>query len=116
MGYKLREIEAESKFSQELTLDAISQAVPLSEIQAALADEQVREQRERKLNLVVTVFALIAMGLYARISMGAVLQKIAKGLRYVWPDPDYPVAKAHALSYRRYQLGARPLFNLFHRV
>ena len=30
MGYKLREIAAESKFSQELALDAIAQAVPLS--------------------------------------------------------------------------------------
>lgn len=116
MGYKLREIAAESKFSQELALDAIARAVPLSEIRAALTEEAVCEQRERKLNMVMTVLVTIAMNLYARISIGEVLHKIAKGLRYIWPDPDYPVAKANAFSYRRYQLGPRPLVNLFQRV
>ncbi len=116
MGYKLREIAAESKFSQELALDAIARAVPLSEIKAALTEEAVCEQRERKLNMVMTVLVTIAMNLYARISIGEVLHKIAKGLRYIWPDPDYPVAKANAFSYRRYQGGPRPLANLFHRV
>jgi hypothetical protein len=56
------------------------------------------------------------MNLYARISIGEVLHKIAKGLRYIWPDPDCLVAQANAFSYRRYQLGPRPLVNLFHRV
>ena len=79
-------------------MDAISQAVPLSEIIAALAEEAVCEQRERKLNMVMTVLVTIAMNLYARISIGAVLTKIAKGLRYIWPDPDYPVAQAGAFS------------------
>ena len=116
MGYKLREIAAESKFSQELTLDAIPRAVPLSEIQAALAEEAVCAQQERKLNMVMTVLVMIAMNLYPRISMGAVLKQIAKGLRYIWPDPEYAVAQASAFSYRRYQLGPRPLANLFHRV
>lgn len=116
MGYRLREITAESKFSQELTMDAIARAVPLSEIKAALAEEGVCEQRERKLNMVVTVLVTIAMNLYARISIDAVLQRMAKGLRYIWPDPDHDVAKANAFSYRRYQLGVRPLANLFHRV
>jgi len=73
LGYKLHEIAAGSKFSQELTLEAIAQAVPLSEIKAALAEEAVCEQRERKLNMVMTVLVTIAMNLYARISIGAVL-------------------------------------------
>jgi hypothetical protein len=34
----------------------------------------------------------------------------------VWPDPEYAVAGASALSYRRYQLGARPLVALFQQV
>ena len=66
--------------------------------------------------MVMTVLVTIAMNLYARISMGAVLHKVAQGLRYIWPDPEYPVAQASAFSYRRYQVGPRPLVNLFHRV
>jgi len=31
-------------------------------------------------------------------------------------DPEYVMAGAGALSYRRYQLGARPLAVLFHEI
>ena len=37
MGYRLREFETEIKFSRELTLEAIGQAVPMAEIKAELA-------------------------------------------------------------------------------
>ena len=56
MGFKLRQIEAESKFCQELTLDSDRQAVPLAEVQAVLAESGSAYDRERKLNLQVTVF------------------------------------------------------------
>ncbi len=116
MGFKLREIEAESKFCHELTLNAVEQAIPMTEIQAALAETGACTPRERKLNLLVTVFVIIAMNLYCRLSIGEVMRKVAQGLRYVWPDADYALPKDSALSQRRYQLGARPLVALFHRV
>jgi len=116
MGFRLREVEAESKFSQELSVDAISQVVPLSTVQEVLAAAGVVEQRERKLNLVVTVFIVIGMGLFEHLSIGKVLQRLAKGLRYIWPDPTYRVASESAISYRRRQLGARPLAALFRRI
>ena len=116
MGYKLREIKAESKFSQELSLEVIGRVVPKAAITAVLADAGICEQRERKLNLVVTVLLMIAMNIYSRTSIGGVMRKIAGGLRYIWPDADYQVASDSAISYRRYQVGARPLVALFHRL
>jgi len=116
MGYRLREFEAESKFSRELTLEAISQAVPTDAIQAVIQAESAHEARERKLNMVVVVLIIIAMNLYARLAIVAVMQKIAQGLRFIWPDPDYRVPHDSAFTYRRYQLGARPLMVLFGRV
>lgn len=116
MGFRLREIETESNFGQELTLDAIERAVPLAAIEAVLEVEGVRTERERKLNMVLTVLLTIAMNLYPRVSIGAVLRKIAQGLRYIWPDDEYEVAKDSAISARRYQLGARPLVALFQRL
>ena len=116
MGFKLREIEAESKFCRELTLDAITQAVPVAEVRAVLAEAGACEQRERKLNMLVTVLLTIAMNIDTGSSIGEVMRKIAQGLRYIWPDPEYRVANASAISQRRYQLGARPLVALFHRV
>jgi hypothetical protein len=116
MGFRLREIEVERKFCRELTVDALNQVVPLGEVKRVLQEEGVAAQRERKLNLVVTVFIVIGMGLYDTLSIGTVLKKLAKGLRYIWPDPDYTLAKDSAISYRRNQLGARPLAQLFRRI
>jgi hypothetical protein len=116
MGYTLRQFKAEDKFSQALTLEALSRAVPLADIKAVLLQEGVQVQRERKLNMVVTMFVVLAMNLYTHLAMGHVMRKLAHGLRFVWPDPTYSVPQASALTYRRYQLGVRPLAALFHRV
>lgn len=116
MGYKLREIAAECKFSQELKIEVLEQVLPVAQIKAVLASEGRFEQRERKLNMVVTVLMLIVMHFYSNVSQGEAMRKASRGLRYVWPDPEYVMAGASALSYRRYQLGARPLVALFQQV
>jgi hypothetical protein len=106
----------ESKFCRELSVDALSQVVPLETVHHVLQEEGVVAQRERKLKLGVTVFIVIGMGLFDFLSIGKVLRKLAKGLRYIWPDPDYVVARDSAISYRRKQLGVRPLAQLFRRI
>jgi hypothetical protein len=116
VGFILREIDAERKFAQELALDAIGRAVPLDQIQAALQDENVQATRERKLNMVVVVLVVIAMSCYTYFSIEHVLKRVAQGLRFIWPDPDYAVPGDNAFTYRRYQLNARPMVALFHRV
>lgn len=116
IGYKLREIEAESKFSQELNIAVIERIVPRATIAAILVAEGRQTQRERKLNLWVTVLLVIMLNIYTTYSIGDVLEKMAQGLRYIWPDPDYLVPNDSAISYRRYQVGARPLVALFHQV
>lgn len=116
MGYRLREFETESKFSRELTLEAIGQAVPMAAIKAVLQEEGAEESRERKLNMVAVVLLVITMNIYTHLSIGHVMGKLAQGLRFIWRDPDYQVPGASAISHRRYQLGARPVVNLFHQV
>jgi hypothetical protein len=116
IGYKLREIEAESKFSQELSLAAIEHIVPRAAIAEALAVEGRLNERERKLNLLITVLLVIMINIYTSDSMADVLEQMAQGLRYIWPDPDYVLPKASAITYRRYQVGARPMVALFHQV
>jgi len=116
MGYRLRQIEDGSKFSDAVRLAAIEQAVPLSAIEAALASTGVRAQRERKLNMAVIMLLVVAMGIYTRLSIGESMIKMVRGLRFVWPDPEYTVPRDNALCYRRYQLGAPAVVALFHRV
>jgi hypothetical protein len=116
MGFRLREINGESKFCQELSMDAISQVVPIDEVKQVLSSEGIVTQRERKLNMVVTVFIVIGMGLFESLAIGKVYKRLTKGLRYIWPEPEYVVANDSAISYRRCQLGARPLAALFRRL
>lgn len=116
MGYTVREIRAESKFSQELEFAVLERVVPVEQIKAVLVGEGRLERRERKLNLTLTVLLLILMHVHSNVGLGEVIRKASRGLRYIWPDAEYVLAGASALSYRRYQLGARPMAALFHRV
>jgi hypothetical protein len=68
------------------------------------------------LSLPVVVWLVIALHVYTTLSISAVLAKLARGLRLLWPDPLITLPTDSALTYRRYQVGARPLARLFHQV
>src|SRR5713226_5283695 len=116
MGYRLREMVGSCNFAQEMKLEVLSRVVPPETVQAVLAAEGVVTQRARKLTVEAAVDVLIAMNLSPHLSMADVVAKLAQGLRYIWPDPEVPVATASALTYRRAQVGARPVVALFHQV
>ncbi len=116
MRYRLREIVAESKFCKELGVEAISRVLPKETIAAALEAEGLHTMRVRKMDLLVTILVVVGMNIYSHLSMGHVVQKIARGLRFIWPDPTYAVIRDSAFSYRRYQLGAQVMVRLFHQV
>ena len=116
MGFRIREIEAECKFSSALTVEALSRAIPPDAITRVLAEEAANHQRERKLSMPLVVWLVIVLHLYTTLSIGAVLTKLVRGLRFIWPDPTIRLPKDSAISYRRSQLGARPLVALFHHL
>ena len=116
MSYSLRQIAPESKFCHDLHLDVFNQIIPVSVISEVLSRCDAWEKRERDLNMVAVISVIIAMGLLPSLSIPHVLQKMAQGLRYVWPDPDIKLPGASALSYRREQLGVEPLRQLFQQV
>jgi len=116
IGYRLRDIEAESKFCASLKLEVLESIIPHAEIEGVLQECGLRTERERKLNLVVTVLLMIGMNLYTHSALERVLQKVSQGLRYIWPDPESVPACKSAISYRRKQLGVRPLVRLLRRV
>lgn len=113
MPYKLRELTGDSKFNHALHFELLQQIIPLERIKAVLSQYHATEKRERKLNMVVIIWVLIAMNLFTDCSLGHVLRKLVQGLRYIWPDPDYALPGDNAITYRRYQLGPRPLVALF---
>lgn len=116
MSYSIRHLAPESTFCQELDLDVFESIIPSALINEVLTDLSAWEQRERQLNMHVTMSLIIAMGLLPCLSIPHVLQKMAQGLRYVWPDPDLVLPGASAVSQRRRQLGVGPMRELFERV
>jgi hypothetical protein len=77
----------------------INRVLPITEIEQILAAEGVQASRVRKLDLPVTVLVLVGMNLYPYLSIGHVSQKIACGLRFIWPDADYDLPGDSALKY-----------------
>jgi hypothetical protein len=113
MGFTIREIDAECKFSHSLTVTALDRALPQHAIHAALAHHGITTERTRKLTLVLTVWLIIALHLYPTVSIAGVVRKLARGLRFLWPDPALPLPGDSAVAYRRAQLGAPPIVTLF---
>jgi hypothetical protein len=117
MGFSLRTIADNLKFSEAINLNALERVIPQAVVEAVVADLGVEEQRTRKLPAVVTLLLCIGMGLFTNIGLEHVLFKMVKGLRYIWPDDeDYQTANKSAISQARYRLGVRPVVELFHRV
>jgi len=85
LGFRIREIEAECKFSSTLTVEALARAIPPDAIAHVLAEQAATHQRERKLSMPVVVWLIIALHLYTTLSIGAMLSKLARGLRFIWP-------------------------------
>lgn len=113
MGFTIRQIDAECKFSSSLTMDALSQVIPPQTITQVIEQHGVGQIRERRLTTAVIVWLVIALHLYPTLGIAAVLGKLCRGLRFLWPDPTISLPKDSAIAYRRAQLGARPLVALF---
>jgi Insertion element 4 transposase N-terminal/Transposase DDE domain len=116
MGYMIREIDSACTFSSALTIDALSRAIPPAAITRVIAQEGVGEVRERRLTAALTVWLVIALHLYPTVAISGVFRKLARGLRFLWPDPAIRLPSDSALAYRRQQVGARPLVALFKQV
>jgi hypothetical protein len=116
MGFMIRQIDTDCTFSSALTVDALSRALPPEAITRVIAQEGVSEARQRRLTMVVVVWLVIALHLYPTVSIGGVLRKLARGLRFIWSDPSISLPTDSAIAYRRAQLGARPVVALFKQV
>jgi hypothetical protein len=116
LGFMIRQIPADAKLSDEVALDAIAATVSRSVVNSVVADLGVATERRRKLPAEVTMLIPVAMNLFTRQSLEQVVVKVFKGLRLLWPDPNFVTASKGAISQARYRLGARPVVELFHRV
>ena len=119
MNFRLRHVDPADKFCPQLRLELLARIVPRSVVREVFEEVDLRTQRVRKLSLEAVLWLVIGMNLFARMSLSDAFEQLAHGLRLLWPDDTERLAvlpRKSALSYRRYQLGVRPLRRLFRRV
>lgn len=116
MGYMIRQMATERTLCQELTVDILQATLTNGTIDTVLTAHAAHADRERKFTMPAVVWVLIAMNLYGTMAISAVIRTVFKSLRLLSPTDDPVVPGDSAFSYRRYQLGARPLVDLFHTV
>lgn len=116
MGYRIRQIEPEGELGQAITVDAITQVVPVANIREVIQVCGVGEQRTRRLPAVLVVLLCIAMNLFWEVSLRYVLVRLAQGLRLLREDGVEALASKSSISEARYRLGAKVLAVLFKRV
>ena len=116
MPFRIRTIGAERNLCDEIDFSAVLRVAPIWVIRGALDRTGVHETRLRKLPYPAVILLLIALNLYSELSIKHTLARVARPLRFIWPDPDEPMVRESAFIYRRYHLGARPLAALFHDV
>lgn len=116
MGYMIRQMLSERTLCQELTVDILHATVTNTTIDAVLTTHGAHATRTRKFTMTAVVWVIIAMNLYTPVAISAVIRTLLKSLRLLWPLADPVVPSDSAFTYRRYQLGARPLVDLFHTV
>jgi hypothetical protein len=116
VGFTIRQIAAEAKLADEAALRALESVVPHTLVQAVVARFQVGQRRQRKLPAELVLLLTVAMSLFATHSLERVLAKLLKGLRFIWPEPEFALPGRSAICQGRYRLGARPVAALFRHV
>jgi hypothetical protein len=116
MGYRIRQIEPDSQFCDEVTVEVITDHVPIETIEEVIEKCKVRETRKRKLPAVLVVLLCIGMNLLCQMSLHYVLVKLVQGWRLLHAVGVDEVAVKSSISEARYKLGAKPLELLFKRI
>src|SRR5260221_14774987 len=116
MAFSIQQLDDDSKFSHALRFEVLEQMCPREPLLDLLTRCHAWGKRERSLNQLVLVYDVIALSLFRRLNLAAVLAHLVRGLRWLWPNPSLRLSRAAALVYRRRQLGCPIMRQLFQRV
>jgi hypothetical protein len=116
MACSIQQLSDDSKFTHALRFEVLEQVCPRELVSDLLSRCHAWGERERSLNQLLIVYYVIALSLFRRLNLAAVLAHLVRGLRWLWSNPLLHLPTAAALVYRRRQLGTPVLRHLFQRV
>jgi hypothetical protein len=116
MALSIQQLSDDSKFSHALRFEVLEQLCPRELVSELLSRCHAWGERERSLNQLLTVYYVIALSLFRRLNLAAVLAHLVRGLRWLWSNPSLRLPTAAALVYRRRLLGTPVMRHLFQSV
>ena len=116
MGFRLQQLSDDDKFVQALRFEVLERLCPRELVSESATRCHAWEERERRLNHLIVVYYVIALSLFRRLNLAAVLPQLAAGMRWLWSDPCLRLPTGAALVYRRRQVGTPVMRHLFQHV
>lgn len=116
MDLSIQQLTDGSKMSQSRCFEALEQVCPREVVSDLLTRCHAWGERERSLNQLLLVYYVIALSLFRRLNLAAVLSHLVRGLRWLWPNPCLCLPTAAALVYRRRLLGCPVMRHLFQSI
>src|SRR5260221_12974073 len=116
MALSIQQLTDDSKFSHALRFEVLEQLCPPELVSDLVSRCHAWGERERSVNQLLVVYYVIALSLFRRLNLAAVLRHLVSGLRWLWSNPCLRRPSAAALVYRRRHLGTPVLRPLFQRV
>jgi DDE family transposase/transposase IS4-like protein len=113
MRYRLRHLDLDDKMCHQVSLEVFEQVYPRDTLCDQLSQHHAWEERERKLNMLVLIYLLLAAALWTRLSFPRVLEQLARPLHVLGLPLKAMGVRASAISERRQHLGTAPLQGLF---
>ena len=97
MGYRIRQIEPETKFTELMGIETLTRIIPMETIQTILEECGAQGQRERRLPGWLTVLFCIGMNLLNDLSMTGVMEHLMRGTRLIHFSDEEEAPSAGAL-------------------
>ncbi len=117
MSRTVATLPAGSRITDYISLGVVAKTFPLDKIHAALAATKRGSVRQRDLPGHVTVYYVIALGLYMQSSYREVLRCLLEGIQWLaGPSASISVAGNSGISQARTRLGWEPLRHLHDEV
>lgn len=116
MALSIQQLTDDSKFTHALRFEVLEQVCPRELVSDLLTRCHAWGKRERSLNQLLLVYYVIALSLFRRLNLAAVLSHLVRGLRWLWPNPCLCLPTAAALVYRRRLLGCPIMRHLFQHI
>lgn len=116
MALSIQQLTDDSTFPHAFRFAVLEQVCPRELGSDLLTRCHAWGKRERRLNQLLLVSSVIALSLFRRLNVAAVLSHLGRGVRWLWPNPSLCLPPAAAWVYRRRLLGCPVMRHPFQHI